>query len=152
MDSQAPDAQESTARGSRSDWLASSLNAPRLSALSAIVFSGSITLGQLAAAEQVRPPTMTRIVHALAAQGLVVKSGDPGDRRTIRISATMKGKRVLLAGRNRRIDALAEAIHRLSPSDQAALRRALPILEKLPPLTRAGCIHSPGFVETSPRG
>jgi DNA-binding MarR family transcriptional regulator len=55
----------------------SGLNAPRLSALSVIVFAGPITLGDLAAAEQVRPPTMTRIVNALEQQGLVLKNKIP---------------------------------------------------------------------------
>jgi len=107
------------------------LNGPRLSALSVIVFSGPITLNHLAATEQVRPPTMTRIVHALANQKLVTKSADPADARSIRIAATLRGKRALLAGRRRRLQALAEAIARLPAADQAALRRALPILAKI---------------------
>src|SRR5258708_598947 len=68
------------------------LNAPRLSALSVVVFGGPISLGDLAAAEQVRPPTMTRIVNALEELGLVAKVRDPDDGRNVRISATMKGK------------------------------------------------------------
>src|SRR6516165_5444884 len=63
------------------------LNAPRLSALSVIVFAGPITLGDLARAEQVRPPTMTRIVDALLALGLAVKEPHPEDRRSTLISA-----------------------------------------------------------------
>src|SRR5229473_2111765 len=55
---------------------ASGLTAPRLSALSVIVFSGPLTLGALATAEQVRPPTMTRLVAALEEAGLVVR--EPG--------------------------------------------------------------------------
>jgi DNA-binding MarR family transcriptional regulator len=110
---------------------ASALNAPRLSALSVIVFSGPITLGHLAQAEQVRPPTMTRIVHALEAQGLIVKSIDPADRRTIRLSATLKGKRLLLRARSRRLQTLATHIAALRPAEQATLRRALPILRRL---------------------
>jgi DNA-binding MarR family transcriptional regulator len=118
-------------RGLRRADAASGLNGPRLSALSVVVFSGSITLGQLAAAEQVRPPTMTRIIQALAAQGLVVKAADPADRRTIRISATLKGKRLLLAGRHRRLRALAAPIGRLTPEERAVLRRAALILERI---------------------
>jgi len=110
---------------------ASVLNAPRLSALSVIVFSGPLTLGHLAQAEQVRPPTMTRIVHALEAQGLIVKSTALPDRRTIRLSATLKGKRLLLRARNRRLQTLATHIAALAPAEQATLRRALPILRKL---------------------
>src|SRR6202021_2179398 len=71
----------------------SGLTAPRLSALSVIVFNGPITLGKLAEAEQVRPPTMTRIVNALEEQELVVKALDPSDGRAIRIPGTTKGKR-----------------------------------------------------------
>ena len=69
----------------------SGLTAPRLSALSVIVFNGPITLGKLAEAEQVRPPTMTRIVNALVQKALVVKAQDPADGRVILISATTSG-------------------------------------------------------------
>src|SRR5688572_17075132 len=57
------------------------LSAPRLSALSVVVFAGPLTLGELAAAEQVRPPTMTRLVSALEAEGLVTRETDPDDGR-----------------------------------------------------------------------
>src|SRR6476661_10655355 len=60
---------------------ASGLSAPRLSALSVVVFGGPLTLGALAAAEQVRPPTMTRIVSALEAAGLVQREPGPRDGR-----------------------------------------------------------------------
>src|ERR1700743_1485699 len=69
---------------------------PRLSALSVIVFNGPITLGDLAKAEQVRPPTMTRIVHALEEQGFITKTKNEQDGRVIHISATVKGKRLLI--------------------------------------------------------
>src|SRR5882757_6987759 len=62
------------------------LNAPRLSALSVIVFGGPVTLGELAAAEQVRPPTMTRIVNTLEEQGLVVKKKNAEDGRSTHLS------------------------------------------------------------------
>ncbi|HJU65574.1 MAG TPA: MarR family transcriptional regulator, partial [Gemmatimonadaceae bacterium] len=57
------------------------LSAPRLSALSVVVFGGPLTLGALAAAEQVRPPTMTRLVTALEKRGLVTREPDPDDGR-----------------------------------------------------------------------
>ena len=66
----------------RREDAASGLSGPRLSALSVIVFGGGpITLGQLALAEQVRPPTMTRLVNRLAAEGLVTREPDPADGR-----------------------------------------------------------------------
>src|SRR3954452_9515904 len=64
---------------------ASGLPAPQLSALSVIVFGGPITLGALAAAEQVRPPTITRVVATLEESGLVVRETDDADRRVARV-------------------------------------------------------------------
>ena len=62
----------------------SGLSAPRLSALSVVVFAGPITLGDLAAAEQVRPPTMTRLVTALEDEGLIVREADAASSRRSR--------------------------------------------------------------------
>src|ERR1700722_9209081 len=70
---------------------ASGFSAPRLSALSVVVFAGPVSLGELAAAEQVRPPTMTRIVDALARQGLVTRRKNARDGRSIQIAATVEG-------------------------------------------------------------
>src|SRR5271170_7571334 len=102
----------------------SGLNAPRLSALSVIVFGGQISLGDLAAAEQVRPPTMTRIVNALEAQSLVTKERNESDGRSIRLAATPAGKALLLEGRKRRVDALARQIALLSADEQKTLSEA----------------------------
>ena len=107
---------------------ASGLNSPRLSALSVIVFAGPLTLGQLADAEQVKPPTMTRIVQALEAKGLVRKIANPEDRRTIHLAATMTGKRLLLRARRRRIQPLAEGIRGLARDEQRTLHAAMTIL------------------------
>src|SRR5579863_9886157 len=85
----------------------SGLNPPRLSALSVIVFGGPVTLRDLAKAEQVRPPTMTRIVKALEEKGLVAKEQNTEDGRSSFIVATTTGKKVLLKGRDRRIRLLA---------------------------------------------
>jgi DNA-binding MarR family transcriptional regulator len=110
---------------------ASGLNAPRLSALSVIVFSGPLTLGQLADAEQVRPPTMTRIVNALESKRLVAKSANADDRRAIEISPTMKGKRLLLKARHRRVASLAHQIGILPAADSETLHAAIGIIESL---------------------
>src|SRR5947207_4490123 len=82
---------------------ASGLSAARLSALSVLVFGGSRTLGELAAAEHVRPATMTRIVQALEQEGLVRRESDPEDGRVTRLSATAKGMRVMWRRRERRV-------------------------------------------------
>src|SRR5271155_5573742 len=109
----------------------SGLTAPRLSALSVIVFNGPITLGKLAEAEQVRPPTMTRIVNALEEQELLVKWQDPGDGRVIRIAATTKGKRVLIRGRARRVQFLTEQVRHLGKVEQENLSAALVTIQEL---------------------
>ena len=108
---------------------ASGLAAPRLSALSVIVFAGPISLGDLAAAEQVRSPTMTRVVAALERDGLVARETDPDDRRAVRLRATPRGVRVLEEGRRRRVAALAEALAELPARDLATVTRAVGILE-----------------------
>ena len=107
----------------RREDAASGLNAPRLSALSVVVFAGPVTLGDLAAAEQVRPPQMTRIVDALAEQGLVVKKKNAQDRRSTLIRATAAGKKLLMQGRERRVRGAAQ-ISMLRTEDQERCWRA----------------------------
>jgi len=109
----------------------SGLSAPRLSALSVIVFGGPVTLGDLAAAEQVRPPTMTRIVNALEGQGLVIKKKDAEDGRSTRLIATAAGKKLLMEGRERRVRSLTRQITALSLEEQRALQRATRILKEI---------------------
>src|ERR671936_2135382 len=108
----------------RRDDPATGLSAARLSALSVLVFGGPRTLGELAAAEHVRPATMTRIVQALEAEGLVRRESDPDDGRVTRLHATAKGERVLWRGRERRVARLAELLSQLSPAEVARVREA----------------------------
>jgi DNA-binding MarR family transcriptional regulator len=110
---------------------ASGLSAPRLSALSVVVFGGPITLGQLAAAEQVRPPTMTRLVQALEHDGLLARETDPADARVIRVRATARGKRLLMAGRARRVRLLARELAALPTAERASIATAVHTLEQM---------------------
>ena len=110
---------------------ASGLPAPQLSALSVIVFGGPLTLGALATAEQVRPPTITRLVDKLEAAGLVERSSDPSDGRIARVAATPKGVKLLHAGRRRRVATLAAALDALTKAERSALSNALPVLERV---------------------
>jgi DNA-binding MarR family transcriptional regulator len=102
----------------------------QLSALSVLVFGGSRTLGELAAAEQVRPPTMTRIVQALEAGGHVRRERDPDDARVHRLHATAKGRRVMQQGRERRVANLAALLARLGSKDIARVREAAELVER----------------------
>ena len=107
----------------------SGLSAPRLSALSVLVFGGPLTLGELANAEQVRPPTMTRLVTALEAEGLVTREPDASDGRLTRIRATPNGRTLLLRGRARRVAALTAEVRALAPDEREVLDAAVTVLE-----------------------
>jgi DNA-binding MarR family transcriptional regulator len=111
--------------------VSSGLTAPRLSALSVIVYAGPLTLGALAAAEQVRPPTMTRIVAALEADGLVKREPSAEDRRATLVRATPAGETLLHEGRRRRTAELAAQLAALPKVDRATLARAADLLESL---------------------
>jgi DNA-binding MarR family transcriptional regulator len=103
----------------------------RLSALSVLVFGGPKTLGELAAAEQVKPPTMSRIVAGLARSRLIEITADQHDARRMRIRATAKGTRLLQKGRELRIAYLAAHLEQLSSADLAKLGEAVEILQTL---------------------
>jgi DNA-binding MarR family transcriptional regulator len=108
------------------------LSAPRLSALSVLVFGGrELTLGELAAIEQVKPPTMTRLVSALEAQGLVTRDPDPDDGRVTRIRATARGRTLLARGRAARVEALAAEVRTLAPGERESLSDAVTVLERV---------------------
>lgn len=109
---------------------ATGVSAARLSALSVLVFGGPRSLGELAAAEQVRPATMSRIVQALEADGLVRRAADAADRRVARLHATAKGKRVMSHGRERRVANLAALLGRLSAADVRRVHEAAELVER----------------------
>ena len=103
----------------------------RLSALSVLVFGGPRTLTELAAAEQVSGPTMSRLVAALESDGLVRRSPLPGDARAALLEATADGRRLMQRGRRQRVARLADELERLSVADQSTLSAAARILRQL---------------------
>ena len=107
------------------------LSGPRTSALSVIVFRGPVTMSALAEAEQVRPPTMTRLIDGLERRGLVRRVSHAADGRVQLVEATAAGKRLLNTGRARRVARLMRDIAHLSGEDQRVLARAAEIMESL---------------------
>jgi DNA-binding MarR family transcriptional regulator len=99
--------------------------------LSVLVFGGPKTLGELAAAEQVKPPTMSRIVAGLARSRLVDITADPEDARRMRIRATTKGTQILQKGRELRITYLASHLERLTSDELSKVGEAVEILGRL---------------------
>jgi len=102
----------------------------RLSALSVLVFGGPMALGQLAAAEQVKAPTMSRIVAGLKRAGLARIETDSNDARRIRVTATAKGERLLQQARARRARLVAETLSSLREPDMETLRHAAELMER----------------------
>lgn len=100
----------------------------QLSALSVLVFGGPATLGQLAAAEQVKAPTMTRIVAGLRRSGWVRLIPDPADARRVQVYPTPSGVGVLEQARKRRIGFLARGLDRLTAKQLAVVDEAVAIL------------------------
>src|SRR5216684_7764255 len=102
----------------------------QLSALSVLVFGGPRSLGELADAEQVRPPTMSRIVAGLERAGLVRREATEDGRR-VRLEATAKGTKVLQEGRRRRVESLEHALSSLSEEEQHRLGELTELLEQV---------------------
>jgi DNA-binding MarR family transcriptional regulator len=102
----------------------------RLSALSVLVFGGAMSLNALARAEQVRPPTMSRIVDALESAGLARRTTNEQDRRAVVIEATKKGTAILWQGRKRRVKFLARHLSRLSDAERKQIENAVQAIQK----------------------
>jgi len=107
------------------------LNLNQLSAMAVLLNSGDQLMGELAAQEKIRPPSMTRIVNSLEARGYVLRRPDPRDHRQCLVALTDSGRDVLLANRRRRDQWLAVRIAELDPAEREVLRRAVRILEKV---------------------
>lgn len=110
---------------------ATGVSAPRLSALSVLVFGGPRTIGSLATTEGVTPPTMTRLVAGMVTEGLVERLPDPADRRVVRIQASETGRALLLSGRDRRVATLAAMVAPLTPKERRRLDAAAEIIERI---------------------
>jgi len=102
----------------------------QLSALS-VLMGGPRTLGDLAAVEQVQPPTMSRLIGAMERAGLVGRAPDQHDARVVWIHWTPTGEQVLVRGRELRIAALARQIEALPATDRRVLAAALGVVERL---------------------
>lgn len=115
----------------RSEDAKTGLTGPRASVLSVLVFGGPASLSALAASEQVRPPTMSRLVAALEQKGLVARQPSRSDGRVSLIRATSKGAALLQEGRGRRVARLELALGALSKRDLVVLERATGVIERL---------------------
>lgn len=104
------------------------LSGPKLSALSVLHFGGAMRLTDLAAAEQVRAPTMSKLVAELEAEGLATKRADASDKRAAKIEVTAKGRALMEEGRRRRLALLREQLGRFTPAELTTLEVAAKLL------------------------
>jgi DNA-binding MarR family transcriptional regulator len=102
-----------------------------LSVMSTLEGRGSLTLGEVAEAESVRSPTMTKIVSRLEAAGLVARIPDPQDKRITRVGLSRAGARLIERHRARKDVYLATRLRRLDEEEIDVLRRAAGILERV---------------------
>jgi DNA-binding MarR family transcriptional regulator len=107
------------------------LSASLLSALTTVERNGPMTIGRLADAEQVRPPTMTKVVASLVEQGLVTREPDPLDGRVAWVMATPEGRSLLRRTRRRSDAYLATRLRSLDREELLVLERATRLLERL---------------------
>jgi DNA-binding MarR family transcriptional regulator len=114
-------------RARRSDPLTGATPA-QLSALS-VLMSGPKTLGELAAAEQVRAPTISRLAAEMERIGLIRRRDDPGDARVVHVEMTARGRRVLGKGRELRITDIEGRVRRLDTPEVMTLEKAVGIIE-----------------------
>ncbi len=115
----------------RTEDSAMGIGPAQASALSVVVFGGPLTLNELADAEQVRPPTMSRVVEALVSEGLVRRETNKNDRRSIIISPTDKGTKVIHEGRSRREKRLIKLLSQLNVDELRCLGKASKILSRI---------------------
>lgn len=115
-------------RQQRSD---AGLTVSQLAALATLDRHGPLTPGELAAHEKVRPPSMTRLVAALEAAGLVTRAPHPSDGRQVLVALAPAGLALLQEDRRRRDVWLAQQLAGLSRADREVLGRAAVVLERL---------------------
>jgi DNA-binding MarR family transcriptional regulator len=109
----------------------SGLSPSQGSALAAVHNNGPLTLGALAEHERVAPPTITRVVAFLEAEGLVVRSADAADKRVSRVATTEAGDALVAESRRRKTAWLSTQVRQLAPDEQARLADALDVLDHL---------------------
>ncbi|WP_235547572.1 MULTISPECIES: MarR family winged helix-turn-helix transcriptional regulator [unclassified Nocardioides] len=107
------------------------LSLNQMGVLGVLARRGELTVGELAAAEKVQPPSMTRTVNCLEESGDVVKSPHPTDGRQVVVGLSDQGRDRVLADRARRDAWLAQRLRELTPEERAVLRQAAPILDRL---------------------
>src|SRR5262245_115927 len=116
----------------------------QISVLTSLELAGALTPRELADAERVQPPTMTRIVAKLEERGLVQRTPHPTDGRQVILSATEAGRELLALHERARDEWVTRVLAELSPEARDTLRRAGELLEQAAP----GCQRAASALST----
>jgi DNA-binding MarR family transcriptional regulator len=119
------------ARVIRNQWRSSPVTLTQLTLMSALERLGAVSVGELAAAERLPHPTLSRLLDDLEAQGMVRRGPHPDDRRRSVVEIAPGGTRFLAEERSRPEDFLAERLAALVADERALLQQAIPVLEQL---------------------
>ncbi|MEZ0165736.1 MarR family winged helix-turn-helix transcriptional regulator [Kineococcus sp. LSe6-4] len=120
-----------TARRLRAQKSLDDLTDGQFSVLAHLVNGGPRTPGELAEAEHVRPPSMTRTITSLVEAGLVSRTDHPDDGRQVLVAVTDAGRQVVLQTRARRAEWLSRRLEDLSPAERATLAEAAALLTRV---------------------
>ena len=119
------------ARRMRAQRAETMLTLSQLAALATLDRHGPMSPGELAAHEKISPPSMTRLLGVLEAEGLVVRTAHPTDRRQVTLEVSATGQELLKEDRRRRDVWLAQRLTDLDVEELAVLQRAAGILDRL---------------------
>jgi DNA-binding MarR family transcriptional regulator len=108
-----------------------SITLTQLSAMATLWKQGPMSAGELAAAERVQPPSMTKVLANLEERGLIRRDAHPTDRRQAIVSITDAGVALLDEERKSRDAWLSQQLAKLTPDERAAIRNVVPVLDKL---------------------
>jgi DNA-binding MarR family transcriptional regulator len=110
---------------------ADDLSVHHLAVLGTLGRNGAMSIGDLAAAEKVQPPSMTRTVNALVERGLIRRAARPDDKRIVVVDLTEDARLVLEVSRRRKEAWLNQRLAELTPAERQNLRDAAPILDRI---------------------
>ena len=133
-DSDAPDLRIAVmrlARRLRTERDSDAMTPSQMAVLATLLREGPMSPGDLAVAERVQPPSMTRILHTLLEQGLVDRTAHPTDRRQVLYQVTAVAEKMVRRDRARRDQWLSQRLAMLSEEELAAVEAAIPLLNRL---------------------
>ena len=115
----------------RNQRVDTSVTLTHLAALSTLKRHGPMSPGELAAHERVQPPSMTRVVVALEAKGLVTRTPHPTDGRQVIIELTQAAEELMTEEVRAREAWLSGHLQELTAEEREVLRQAAVIMDKL---------------------